>query len=170
MVLPEVMNNKIVMRASLCTPRYKHFNYKTMAILWVVAPLFSGILIYLLFRSESIIMFRWLFYLGIETPILFIRQYTLDLTSYVPDWIIYSLPNGLWAFSYSSIICFIWLKNSSLIKYLWLLTIPFMCFGYEALQYLEVITGTFCYQDLLLCFLGMSGGIFTAVIVRRKTQ
>ncbi len=169
MVLPEVKKNKIVMRASLSTPRYKNFNYKILAILWVVAPLFGGILIYLLFRSESIRIFSWLLYLGIETPILFVRQYTLDLTSYIPYWLIYSLPNGLWAFSYGTIICFIWLKNTSPIKYLWLLTIPIVCLGYELLQCLGVISGTFCYQDLLLCFLGMGGGIFTAVIVRRKT-
>jgi len=168
--VPEAMNHKFNFRNSPDTLRRDFSTINISAILCALGLVVVGFLIYILFRPDSIRVFRWFSFVGLETPVLFIRDFSMQFIPSIPEWSIYSLPNGLWSFSYALIISHLWLTSNSVIKYFWLFSIPLVVFSYETLQYLEVIPGTFCYQDLVFCFLGMSLGITTSFLLIRRSQ
>lgn len=125
--------------------------------------LFGG-LIYILFRSSDFLFFRWIDGLGLSNWLRISRENTLSLSPFIPDWIIFSLPNGLWAFAYSLLISGIWSGSKSNLKYIWLISIPVLVLGFEFLQFSGIINGTFCIQDIAF---GLAG-IITGIITGRK--
>jgi hypothetical protein len=164
--MSEVRNKFFYFRDSRSTPT-SSFNYtKIVSTLFYFLPVILGGLIYIVLRPNSILFYSWLEYFHVYSIIHKIR---LNLSSYYllfPNWFIYSMPNGLWAFSYSAIICQLWFKRSEGIKFFWFTTIPIVCIGYEVMQYLGVIKGTFCLIDLSFCFLGIVLGL-TMFEIRR---
>lgn len=109
-----------------------------------------GVLIYLLFRSESIRVFDYLTYVKLDKPLSIIRSFTLPLTQFIPDWIIYSLPDGLWLFSFSIIISEIWNKEDNIRFWFWTLLLPFTAIIWELGQALQVFSGTFDWIDTFI--------------------
>ncbi len=124
--------------------------------------------IYVLWRPDTIRFFDWLEVTGIRAPVDTIRAFLYPLHTQVPEWILYSLPNGLWAFSYALIIWHMWRTNTSIIKYFWLATIPLVGIGYELLQYTGILPGTFCYQDLTMSVAGIGLGIATGLTCKAE--
>lgn len=118
-------------------------------------PVAVGGLIYVLLRPVPPQFLTWFEYTRLNVIIDLLRTNTLQLTQYLPEWFVYSLPNGLWSFSYAFLIILLWNKQTSLLRYLWFATIPLVVFGYETLQFMEVISGTFCMVDLMFCALGL---------------
>jgi hypothetical protein len=129
-----------------------------------------GTSIYILWRPDTIKVFTWLDLVGLSAPIESIRSYSKNFLPIIPEWIVFSLPNGLWAFSYATIITYMWWeRENSIFKVFWLSSIIVVGLGYEALQYVGAIPGTFCFQDLLLCITGVFLGVtITRLIVRRS--
>jgi hypothetical protein len=55
------------------------------------------------------------------------RQAAEGIYLYIPSWVVYSLPNALWIFSYTTIIAYLWIREEkSLISGLWLLSPVFL--------------------------------------------
>lgn len=54
-------------------------------------------------------------------------------------------------------------------KYLWFATIPVLIFGFEFLQYLGLIKGTFSFPDLIAGFCGILAAI-TIELLTNKTN
>ncbi len=162
--MSEVTNSKNNLRNS-CGNTRKEFPAINIHVTMIAfIPILVGGFIYVMFRADTIRLFHWLFIAGLYDPIMLIRRYAEAIIPYIPEWIIYSFPNGLWVFSYAFIMTYLWSNRNSVIKYVWLFSIPFLGLGYEALQYVEVIPGAFCYQDLLFCFIGLIIGVKLAVI------
>ena len=109
-----------------------------------------GVLIYLLFRSESIRVFDYLTYVKLDKPLSIIRSFTLPLSQFIPDWIIYSLPDGLWLFSFSLIISEIWNKEDNIRFWFWTLLLPFTAIIWELGQAIHVFSGTFDWIDTFI--------------------
>lgn len=65
-------------------------------------PLLFGGLIYVLFRSQSLIMFGWVNAIGMYELINLLRTYINANETLMPNWFIYSLPDGLWIYSFTS--------------------------------------------------------------------
>ena len=65
-----------------------------------VLTLIIGGLIYILFRTDSLVMFKWFAALSLDKPIEYLRDSTLTVKNHLPDWFLFSLPDGLWIFSY----------------------------------------------------------------------
>ena len=122
------------------------------------ASLLLGALIYLFLRPAPVLFVNWLELIGLKQLLQVIRSSTLPLHTNLPQWFVYSLPNGLWTFAYALIMTRIWWGRKTVVSYFWLGTIPLLGAGYESLQYLGLIPGTFCPYDLLLGFLGASLG------------
>jgi hypothetical protein len=118
-----------------------------------------GGIIYILFRVSEPVFFNWIHTFGLNNWLESVRHFSHSLRLLLPEWIVFSLPNGLWAFAYALIITGIWRGNKSWLKYYWMATIPILVFGYEILQYPGIIPGTFCFQDLTLGTVGMTTGI-----------
>jgi hypothetical protein len=81
----------------------------------------------------------------------------------LPKWIVYSLPNGLWAFAYALLITGIWSDSKSCVKYFWMGSIPVLVLGFEILQYPGIIRGTFSMQDIALGIAGITVGIIVGM-------
>ena len=125
----------------------------------VFLPLLLGGLIYLFFRSESLIMFEWLKSLGIKNGFDLLRENFVSINTYLPSWFIYSLPDAFWVYSFTSTIIFIW--NEERIVVITLLSIPFILGpGIEFLQFLKLFKGTFDLMDLTVTIFAFLLSIF----------
>ena len=105
----------------------------------VILPLFLGGLIYYFTRQHSI------FFLSYFDRLLNLHHtYHLEL----PPWTTYNLPDGLWTFSFSSILLIIWKRHINLQNLLWLLT------PLTIAVFLEFTFGTFDKIDLFYILVG----------------
>lgn len=119
-----------------------------------IASLILGTSIYILFRSSTLKVFSWLDFIGINILDSNIRKYALSISNNVPDWVLLSLPDGLWLFSYVCLMLYIW-KNSITVQNLfWIGIIPAIAIASEVAQCLGILQGTFDPMDLLLYILG----------------
>lgn len=139
-----------------------------LVYLYAFVSILIGGLIYILWRAETIRFFGWIDYDWLNNSLQMVRVLGRNMRPYFPDWVIFSLPNGLWSFSYALIISYMWVGKNSKVKYFWLSSIPLLCLGYEVLQLLGVIGGVFCYIDLTFCFFGMLGGFYLSKQYKRR--
>lgn len=94
--------------------------------------------IYLIFRSTELNMFR--FY-GRYDWVDSLRTYFEPYSDFFPYWVKYSLPDGLWLFSYLLLIDAIWNKFDRC-SWVWYLLMPGIAFGSELLQFVMKETST----------------------------
>ncbi len=132
------------------------FRQVVFSLIPILALILGGS-IYIYLRPSEHVFFNWIRAIGLEN-LLGSGIHPLSHLSF-PDWFVYSLPNGLWAFAYTFLIRWIWAGNRSWIRIVWMVSIPLLVFGFEGLQYLDIIQGTACVQDLLAGLLGISLGI-----------
>ncbi len=112
-----------------------YLNYKYI-LLHVVGPLLFGILIYAVFRSVYVVDMQNKIF-----PIL--------TTSFIPNFFIYNLPDGLWLYALLSAINVIWGNSNLKNKYIWFYIAILIAFLSEILQYFKLFAGTFDWLDIL---------------------
>ncbi len=128
-----------------------------MKIQIIVGHLFTlllGGLIYILFRQDTLKMFSWFDNINLSTVISKLRLRTVPLSGHFPNWFLYSLPDGLWLFSYLSGFLVVWDNVISKHNIYWLLSIPMVAILSEIGQFFEIVPGTFDIFDLLFYILG----------------
>lgn len=109
----------------------------------LILLLIGGIL-YIAFRTKSLLMFKWAECLHLDSHVEIIRLYA---TKYNPSYFIkYCLPNTLWAISYMLMTDA--LVNKNKYKIWWILSLPFIAMFFEILQIWHIIPGTFDIWDL----------------------
>ncbi len=118
----------------------------------VVMPMILGGFLYILFREDSIVMFDWYNSLGFESIIYHFRE-NINTNIHLPKWIVYSLPDGIWIYSLTSLMLIIWYKDSSKTKYIWLLIGPILGISAELGQLINIVPGTFDNTDLIFCLI-----------------
>jgi hypothetical protein len=138
-------------------------NHNRLYILLCALALLLGGMIYILFRTPEPVFFHWIRAVGLEGWLNLARSKSLSLSQVFPKWIVFSLPNGLWAFAYALLITGIWKGSKSRLKYFWMASIPLLVVGFEILQYAEIIPGTFCMQDIALGMAGLTTGILAGI-------
>tara|TARA_B100000524_G_C23572905_1_gene342513 strand:- start:22 stop:378 length:357 start_codon:yes stop_codon:yes gene_type:complete len=99
-------------------------------------------------------MFSWFESVNLSNSISEMRLFTLPLSIYLPDWFLYSLPDGLWLFSYVSFLLVVWGNVISKHNIHWVLLVPLIAIFSELGQLIKVIPGTFDVVDLCSYFLG----------------
>ncbi len=135
-----------------------------MTIVHCLIPLLIGGLLYILFRSTTLRMFDWFSFVGIDKIIHSARTFVLDFKNSIPNWIYYSLPDGLWVYSFTSAILIFW-NNDSKKSTLWLL-VPFITgVLIEIFQGFKLFPGTFDILDLTFSILGLS---ISKIIINHK--
>ena len=122
--------------------------------------------IYIMFRTPTFRFFRWAETAGFGQLLQKIRADYFLGPHHSPEWFVYSLPEGLWAFAYATIISSMWIGRLSWVKYLWIASIPVLPLGYEILQLTGAIPGTFCLTDILSGLVGGSLGITLVYITK----
>ena len=118
--------------------------------------LLVGGMIYLLFRSDSLIMFKWFASASLDNPIEYLREITLIYRQYLPNWFLFSLPDGLWVFSYVSLTLLIWNNNINKRNFFWVFSIPFIAISSEVGQLYNIVPGTFDNKDLIFYIIGIT--------------
>lgn len=132
-----------------------------MILVHVISPLVIGGILYVVFRTKSLKMFSWFDSIGFNTQISFLREYAIPLKSLLPSWVYFSLPDGLWVYSFTSIILLIWEGE---INY-WLI-IPFTTgILVEVMQGFSFI-GTFDWIDFIFSIFGF----FFSIIINNKNK
>lgn len=109
--------------------------------------------IYVAYRSETLLMFDWF---PMLKPCRAVLNKTL-VSNGLPDWFLFSLPDGLWLLAYILTIGAIWnfhIEDSLAL----LLLMPVMAVGFEILQFFHLIKGTFDVCDLEFYLLSTSLG------------
>lgn len=118
-----------------------------LIVLHSLTPLLLGGLLYISFRSTTLKMFSWFQYIGVDSLILTIRQEFSTLKLYLPQWTYYSLPDGLWVYSFTSALLILWNNQFKNVKF-WLLIPLFSGAIIEVAQGLKILPGTFDILDL----------------------
>ena len=117
--------------------KYEKKNIKKINSLWWL-PLLVGILIYIFLRPDDLI-YNDLF----SSPI----KIKINTNSKVVNFLVYSLPNGLWSMSFSQLIFHIY-KIRSLKTILLSSIMLFVGIMIELLQYQSFMNGTFDINDI----------------------
>ena len=117
--------------------------------------LLVGGLIYILFRTSTLKMFSWYETIGLGELTNVMRKMTFQFSDKIPEWILFSLPDGLWIFSYV-LMLFIWQNSVSIKNIFWISIIPILAIGSELGQLFGLVIGTFDIADLLFYIFGMT--------------
>ena len=120
-----------------------------------LAAFLAGSFIYISFRSTTLRMFRWFDMFGISRLIEGIRHFTLAFIGNLPDWLVFSLPNGLWLFSYITLILYIWGNHISNKNIFWVALLPLIALFSEFGQLVNLIPGTYDAIDVVLYIVGL---------------
>ena len=112
--------------------------------------LLTGSYLYLKFRSETLLMFKWAENLGLDFIVSSIRGSFESLNSDRMKYIIFSAPYGLWVISFCCFIGAIWHKDSSISAIILRLIVPVIAVSSELLQFVGFLPGTFDINDLLV--------------------
>jgi hypothetical protein len=139
-----------------------------MRIKQLIGPLFIffiGGLIYVFFRTDSILFFNSFCFLQIEKPLTIIRSFTLPMCHIIPDWVLFSLPDGLWLISFSLIINKVWSPKDNLHFWFWTLLFPLTALVWEFGQAFQLFRGTFDWIDTIIYI-----SITIFIIYKNKTS
>lgn len=126
------------------------WRYRILTLSLSLLSLFIGGCLYLMYRSDSLVMFEWCKSLGIYDMVINLRP-----KESFGGWIVYSLPDGLWLLSYVLLMGSIW--NFNLKRSLYASApLAFIAVGSELLQIPGWVPGTFDVADLF-CYLAACG-------------
>lgn len=141
---------------------------KKYLIIHSLIPLVIGSLIYILFRSDKLIYVKFLKMISCYDIFIWIRNYSYSYNIFLPNILLYSLPNSLWVYSFTSIMLFIWFDAKVLKIYkLWILVPIFLNIGTEFGQYFKYLPGTFDYSDIILSLAAFFISIYLYIITFR---
>jgi hypothetical protein len=118
-------------------------------LLAVVLPIVVGGLIYILFRTDTLLMFRWADALALTGPIARGRAAVAPLLPWVPGFVLFSIPDGVWVFSATAFFARLWSDGPLWMRVLWIGAAPAMAIGGELGQIVGLVPGTFDALDLI---------------------
>jgi len=127
-------------------------NRKNKFIIHVIFPMLIGGLIYILFREQNLLMFNWFSTLGLDSLISYLRNRVL-FANIIPIWFKYSVPDGIWIYSLTSLMLIIWYEDFNKSKYFWVLIGPLLGLSVEFGQLINIIPGTYDNTDIIFCIL-----------------
>ena len=130
-----------------------------------VLSIFLGGMIYIIWRSENLLMFSWFNFINIDEAIQLLRNLHIKSSLTMPEWFYFSLPNALWTFGGILLFKYIWKKVSSEL-FFWITLFSIVSIGSELGQYAGIIPGTFDINDVSLTFIF----IIIAMILINKNQ
>ena len=111
-----------------------------------------GSIIYIVFRDKNLLMFKWFDILGLSNQINYIRLSFSETT--IPNYILFNYPDGVWIYSFVSLMLILWKKIKSNFKYFWYFIAPILGIFAEIGQYINWVPGTFDFFDLIFFLLG----------------
>ena len=151
---PDISKNFVSLKCCLLNICFNLIRMRRVLLIGHILSIIAGSLIYIMFRTTSLRMFNWFDTLGLNHQILSLRNINIEVVEKLPSWFKYSLPDGLWVFSYVCLILLIW-SESEVKKYLfWVLVIPSIAIISEFGQLANILPGTFDPVDIIFYLLG----------------
>ena len=111
-----------------------------------IVPLIIGGILYLGYRSQELLMFRWVNFLGLSNIVSLWREFCFQHP--LPGWCYYALPDGLWLLSYILLIYIIW-DSHTWKSIIWIYALPTIAITSELIQLLDSRFGTFDIMDII---------------------
>lgn len=108
--------------------------------------LLLGGLVYVIYRDKSLLMFDWFDAIGIDNEIDGLRR--LFQGEGIYGWVKYSLPDGLWVFSYMFLVDAIWNGSRSISSFIFIYSLPIIALLSEFFQYFGLLPGVFDWIDV----------------------
>lgn len=130
----------------------------------VFLPLLVGGMVYLAWRTQSLLMFSWADFIGLEHLISALRQFAAPVLPYVPEWILFSLPDAAWVYSITAAYVIVWKTASCPEGLFWISLGCLLGVGGELGQLAGVVPGTFDPVDLIV----MLGAAYLSFITTRR--
>jgi hypothetical protein len=117
----------------------------------VMGSLLVGGGIYLAFRTEGLLMFDWAHAVGLLPGLSALRSYTLPYAQNLPEWLLYSVPDGAWVYSSTAFFGRMWRGGPRLPRLAWTWWAAVVAIGSELAQHpwFEWVPGTFDAVDVL---------------------
>lgn len=107
-----------------------------------------GSVVYIVWRPDSLVMFRWFESMRLGRLIYSIRDIIRMPSGSFAKTFIFSAPFAFWVLSYLLCVKGIWYASSSPIRHFWFWLIPIVAIGAELLQYYSIVPGTFDIIDV----------------------
>lgn len=140
---------------------------KIYQLLGAVSLLFFGSLIYILYRPTTLIMFHWADGLAINNHVAVARSFAQIHTHHLSEWVVFSLPFGLWVMSYQFFIASIWSCSSQPAYRYWVFVVPVCAVLSELGQALSLVPGRFDIVDLTVLFFCVFSNTYTLSIMNQ---
>jgi len=130
-----------------------------------ILALFIGGMIYVLWRPDSLVMFKWFKVFGLNSKLYNYRIWARSYRRFLPNFLVYSLPQALWLFSGILIFRSIWTSDENKNFLIWGATILITALGFEFGQYIHWVPGRFDLFDVLLIIVTpiVSVAVFKAI-------
>jgi hypothetical protein len=109
---------------------------------FVILPVALGSLIYVGWRTNSLLVFHWLAFFGIPSNV-------FRPSADIPAVVLYSLPDGCWVFAGTSWMLMIWKRLHP-----WIFSFLGLAVGGEFGQLLDIVPGTFEWNDVFFYTFG----------------
>lgn len=106
----------------------------------------AGGAMYLLFRPRGLVLFRAVDRLGLTDTVDAMRR--AASVADLPEWVVYCLPNGLWALAYVLIADMLMRERPLISKFAVASVIPVLGIASESLQGMGLLCGTFDWGDM----------------------
>jgi hypothetical protein len=119
--------------------------------LHVAVPVILGAAIYVLFRSPRLRVFQWLDAMGLGTTVPAARVWARPLADRLPEWLLFSAPDGLWVYGLTACLALVWRGEPGRARWAWLCVGLALGAGGELGQWMGLVPGVFDPADLLLC-------------------
>ena len=121
-----------------------------------------GTVIYLCFRSTSLLVFKWAQALGMSESIQTLRKLLEPVQHRIPEVVLNSFPGALWSFAFALAMGRVWVGAPSLWRLPFLATVPLLALGSEIGQGFGWVPGTYDSYDLFLYSFSILLGFFLA--------
>lgn len=120
--------------------------YKILWMLLSLVCIAAGGLIYLVFRTRTLVMFH---FIPNDLIMKLNHLYEYSCANFqIPNFIIYNLPTSLWTTSYIILMQLILENNVGLNRFLWIYLLPMLLCFTEIFQLFSFIPGTFDILDV----------------------
>lgn len=118
----------------------------------IVIPLMVALSIYALFRTDKLTVYYWFPILKqIRHALISKLDFNLNfLSKPVRGFLIYSLPDGLWLYSFTCFMILIWDNSKSKFKYFWMYIGTLIALTQKLGQGLGIFSGTFDINDVVI--------------------
>lgn len=123
-----------------------------------VIAILSGIMIYLLLRSRNLILYRWIGVTFTSAPPLFYKNANNNIFA---GFLIYSMPDGLWLYSFIMMLACVWGDEGKRVKYMIALGLLSIALINEAGQYFHIFIGTFDIGDIVAYVIAAISAIYS---------